>query len=117
MLRILTNILWRQKKNSVNQIIQPAKASNEFNNRYDPTQPEHAVIISKVKDAFFLLKMNKISGYNDISSNVHGKCFGNLHKSLLYIFNLSLQTVIFLDDSKIVRITMKDIPCNGLSGC
>ena len=38
--------------------------------------------------------MNKSAVYDDISFNVVKKCFGVLHKLLLYIFILSLQTGI-----------------------
>ena len=58
-----------------------------------------------MKDAFFSLKLNKGAGYDDISFNVVKKCFGVLHKPLLHIFNLSLQTGIFPDKLKIARVT------------
>ena len=45
------------------------------------------------------------TGYDDISFNVVKKCFGVLHKPLLHIFNLSLQTGIFPGKLKIARIT------------
>ena len=44
---------------------------------------------------FFSLKINKSAGYDDISFSVVKKCYGVLHKLLLHIFNLSLQTGIF----------------------
>ena len=40
-----------------------------------------------------------------MSFNVVKKCFGVLHKPLLHIFNLSLQTGIFQDKLKIARVT------------
>ena len=54
---------------------------------------------------FFSLKINKSTGYDDISFNVVKKCFGVLHKPLLHIFNFSLQTSIFPDKLKIARVT------------
>ena len=57
-------------------------------------------------EAFFLLKINKSAGYDDISFNVVKKCFGVLHKSLLHIINLSLQTGIFPDKLKIAWVTL-----------
>ena len=57
------------------------------------------------KISFFSLKISKSTGYDDISFNVVKKCFGVLHKPLLHIFNLSLQTRIFPDKLKIARVT------------
>ena len=58
-----------------------------------------------MNDAFFSLKINKSTGYDDISFNVVKNCFGVLHKPLLHIFNLFLQTGIFPDELKIARVT------------
>ena len=53
----------------------------------------------------FSLKIIKSAGSDDISFNVVKKCFIVLHKPLLHIFNLSLQTGIFPDKLKIARLT------------
>ena len=58
-----------------------------------------------LKCSFLSLKRNKSASYDDISVNVVKKCFGVLRKPLLHIFNLSLQTGIFLDKFKIARVT------------
>ena len=58
-----------------------------------------------LKCSFLSLKRNKSASYDDISVNVVKKCFGVLRKPLLHIFNLSLQTGMFLDKFKIARVT------------
>ena len=78
---------------------------NEYIKKHDTTQPEKVISVNELKDAFFSLKINKSTGYDDISFNVVKKCFGVLHKPLLHIFNLSLQTGIFPDKLKIARVT------------
>ena len=81
------------------------KSFNEYIKKHDTTQPEKVISVNELKDAFFSLKINKSTGYDDISFNVVKKCFGVLHKPLLHIFNLSLQTGIFPDKLKIARVT------------
>ena len=81
------------------------KSFNEYIKKHDTTQPEKVISVNELKDAFFSLKINKSTGYDDISFNVVKKCFGVLHKPLLHIFNLSLQTGIFPDKLKITRVT------------
>ena len=62
-----------------------------------PPSKKKVIYVNEFKDTFFSLKINKSAGYDDISFNVVKKCFGVLHKPLLHIFNLSLQTGIFPD--------------------
>ena len=81
------------------------KSFNEYIKKHDTTQPEKVISVNELKDAFFSLKINKSTGYDDISFNVVKKCFGVLHKPLLHIFNLSLQTGIYPDKLKIARVT------------
>ena len=81
------------------------KSFNEYIKKHDTAQPERVTSVNELKDAFFSLKINKSAGYDDISFNVVKKCFGVLPKSLLHIFNLSLQTSIFPDKLKIARVT------------
>ena len=70
-----------------------------------PNEPEHNFSINELKDAFFSLKLNKSSGYNDINFNVIKKCFESLHKPLLHIFNQSLPNGFFPDEMKITKVT------------
>ena len=60
---------------------------------------------NEVKDAFFFLKINKNSGYDDISFNVLKNRFSSLYESLMYMFNLSIEKGIFPDDLKIAEVT------------
>ena len=81
------------------------KSLNGYINKHGNTQLEKAISVNKFRNAFFSLKVNKSAGLDDISFNVVKKCFGVLHKPLLHIFNLSLQTDIFPDKLKITRVT------------
>ena len=82
------------------------KSFNEYIKKHDTTQPEKVISVNELKYAFFSLKINKSTGYDDISFNVVKKCFGVLQKPLLHIFNLSLQTGIFQDNFKINCVTL-----------
>ena len=81
------------------------KSFNEYIKKYDTTKPEKVISVNELKDAFFSLKINKSTGYDDINFNAVKKCFRVLHKPLLHIFNLPLQTGIFPDKLKIARVT------------
>ena len=81
------------------------RSFNEYIKKHDTTQPGKVISVNEFKDAFFSLKRNKSAGCDDISFNVVKKYFGVLHKPLLHIFNLSLQTDIFSDKLKIARVT------------
>ena len=61
--------------------------------------------INELKDAFFLLKMNKSPGPDGVSFNVTKKCFGELCEPLKCLFNLSIVKEIFPDDLKIAKVT------------
>ena len=80
------------------------KSFNEYIKKHGTTQPERVISVNELKDAFFSLKINKSAGYDDISFNVVKKCFGVLHKPLLHIFNLSLQTGIFQINSRLLGL-------------
>ena len=57
--------------------------------------------MNELKDALFSLKINKSPDYVDISFNVLKKHFISLCEPLKYLFNLSIEKGIFLDDLKI----------------
>ena len=69
------------------------------------SEPEKVVSVNEFKDASFSLKVNKSAGYDDIGFNVVKKCFGVLHKPMLHIFNLPLQSGIFQDKLKVAKVT------------
>ena len=58
-----------------NDIGTSTKSFNEYIKKYDTTQPEKVISVNELKDAFFSLKINKSTGYDDISFNVVKKCF------------------------------------------
>ena len=61
--------------------------------------------INELKDAFYSLKTKKSPGYGDISSNIIKQCFGTLNRPLHYIYNISLQSGIFPEETKIAGVT------------
>ena len=61
--------------------------------------------INKLKEAFFLLKVNKSSGVDDISFNIIEKYFGVLCKLLIYLFEQSLKNGVFPDGLNIAKVT------------
>ena len=61
-------------------------------------QPEKAVSINKLKEAFFSVKVNKSTGYDGIIFNIVKKCFGT---PLWHVFHLSIQRGIFPGKLKI----------------
>ena len=91
--------------NLVKDIVTSIKSFNEYIKKHGTTQPEKVISANELRNVFFSLKINKSAGYDDISFNVVKKCFGDLHKLLLHIFNLSLQTGNFPDKLKHARVT------------
>ena len=61
--------------------------------------------MNELIDAIFSLKINKSSGYDDISFNVLKKYFSSLREPLKYLSNLSIEKGIFPDDLKIAKVT------------
>ena len=86
-----------------NDIGTSTKRFNEYIKKHDTTQPEKVISVNELKDAFFSLKINKSTGYDDISFNVVKKCFGVLHKPLLHIFNL-YKLVFFQTNSRLLGL-------------
>ena len=67
-------------------------------------EPEQ-LLMNELKDAFFSLKIDKSSGYDDISFNVLKKCFSSFCEPLKYLLNPSIEKGIFPDDLKIAKVT------------
>ena len=58
--------------------------------------PEHSRSANELKDVFFLIHINKSSGFDDIyQDDSYQKFFDQLDEPLLRIFNLSLERGIF----------------------
>ena len=74
-------------------------------NKPDSIMETKQFSMNELKDAFFLLKINKNPGYDNISFNVLKKCFHSLCEPLKYLFNLSIEKGIFPDDLKIAKVT------------
>ena len=69
-------------------------------------QPEIALSINELKDAFYSLKTSESPGYGGISSNIIKQCFGTLNRPLYYIYNISLQAGVFPEEMKVARVTL-----------
>ena len=61
-------------------------------------QPESALNINGLKDAFYSLKTNKSPGYDDISSNIIKQFFGTFNRPLHYIYNICLQSGVLPEE-------------------
>ena len=82
-----------------------SKRFETYINKQDSIMETKRLSMNKLKDAFFSLKINKSPGYDGISFNVLKKCFSSLCEPLKYLFNLSIEKGIFLDDLKIAKVT------------
>ena len=92
--------------NSANKISTPLANFNTYlNNKFNIFQPEIALSINELKNAFYSMKINKSPDYDGISSNIIKQCFGILNRPLHYIYNISLQTGVFPGEMKIARVT------------
>ena len=65
----------------------------------------NSVSINEINDAFCSLKLNKSSGYDEISFNVIKKCFSELWEPLKHLFNLSIEINMLADKLKITRVS------------
>ena len=61
--------------------------------------------INRLKNAFFLLKINKSTGVDGFSFNIIKKCFVVLCKPSIYLFQLSLEKEVFPDDLEVANVT------------
>ena len=68
------------------------------------TIPTDSLTINEVQKAFFSLKINKSLGSDEISFNVIKNCFGELNMTLKYLFDMSLESIIFPDKLKKARV-------------
>ena len=87
------------------KICTPSKPFKSFFKKVSTTLPERYLTINKLKDAFSSLKMDKSMGADETSFNVIKSCFGELSDILRHVFDLSLQTGIFLDALKVLKVT------------
>ena len=92
--------------NLANKIITPLVNFDTYlNNMCKIFQPQNALSINKLKDAFYSLKTNKSPGHDDICFNIIKQCFGTLNRPLHYIYNISLQSGVLPEEVKIARVT------------
>ena len=66
---------------------------------------EKALSMNELKEMFFSIKVNKSTGYDEISFNITKNCFGELHKPIMYLFDLTPQTRVFLCSLKVAKLT------------
>ena len=87
----------------------PTLKFDDYLGQCDTIQPDNPVPVNELKDTFFSLQINKNSGYDGISFNVFKHCFDSLRKSLLHIFDLSIQNGVFPDGFPVFPISV--LPC------
>ena len=81
------------------------KVFKQFMNVSKTILQEYALQDQELEEAFNSLKSNKSPGFDDISSSVVNFCISGIFNPLKHIFNLSLQTGIFPNGMKIVRVS------------
>ena len=64
-----------------------------------------SVSINALRDTFFPRKLNESQEYDEINFNVIKNHFSELSVPLKRLFNLSIETELFPDKLKIVRVT------------
>ena len=72
-----------------------AEIGSNLANKISTIQPEYALGINKLSNAFYSLKTNKSPGYDGICSNIVKQCLGTLNRPLHYTYNISLQIHVF----------------------
>ena len=87
------------------QIIKSSKTFETCINKVNVIMDSKPLSINELKDAFFLLQINKSSGVDDVSFNIIKKYFGEFCEPLTYLFQLSLEKRVFPDDLKITKVT------------
>ena len=87
------------------QIPKSSKKFETYMNKVNVIMDSKPLSINELKDASFLLKINKSSGVDDVSFNIIKKCFGVLCELLTYLFQLFLEKRVFPDDLKIAKVT------------
>ena len=87
------------------QIPKSSKKFEPYINKVNVIMDSNPLLINKLKEEFFSLKINKSSDVDDVSFNITKKCFGVLCELLIYLFQLSLEKGVFPDDLKIAKVT------------
>ena len=85
------------------QIPRSCKTFETYINKVNVIMNSKPLSINELKDAFFSLKINKISGIDDVSFNIIKKYLGVLCEPLIYLFQLSLEKGVFPEDFKIAK--------------
>ena len=82
--------------NLANKISTPLENFETYlNSKCNIFQPEYALGINKLNNAFYSLKTNKSPGYDGICSSIVKQCLGTLNRPLHYTYNISLQIHVF----------------------
>ena len=87
------------------KIPQPLKRFESYTSKVNTGTENKPITVNELKEAFYSLKTNKSTGYDDIRYNVVKNCFNELCDPLLHIFNLPSSSGIFPDSLKIGKVT------------
>ena len=82
-----------------------SKDFKQFMNVSKTALQEYTLQDEELEEPFNSLKSNKSPGFDDISSSVVNFCISGIFNPLKHIFNLSLQTGIFPNGMKILRVS------------
>ena len=81
------------------QIPKSSKTFETYVNKVNVIMDSKPLSINELKDAFFLLKINKSPAVDEVKFDIIKKCFGVLCEPLIYLSQLSL------DNLKIAKVT------------
>ena len=87
------------------QIPKSSKTFGTYINKVNVIMQSRPLSINESKDTFYSLKIDKSSGDDEVSFNIIKKCFGVLCEPLIYLFQLSLEKGVFIDDLKVAEVT------------
>ena len=76
----------------------PVKICLKHINKVNVIMDFKPLLINKLKDTFFLLKINKSSDVDDVSSKIIKKSLGVVCGPLIDLFQQSLEKSVFPDD-------------------
>ena len=103
---VLSDLLTNIGQKLANKIPKSSKIFETYINKVNVMIGCKSFLINELKDAFFLLKVDKSSGVDNVSFSIIKKCFGVLYKPVIYLFQQSLEKRAFLDDLQFSKVNL-----------
>ena len=103
---VLSDLLTNIGQKLANKIPKSSKIFETYINKVNVMIGCKSFLINELKDAFFLLKVDKRSGVDNVSLSITKKCFGVLYKPVIYLFQQSLEKRAFLGDLQFSKVNL-----------